>query len=118
MAENVIDQIVAQLRQSATRDYPGHGELRAVRRWWGTHRSRTTTFTTSWWTFAEVSERIAAKVYRPSKCGANGARNLARTEAENLDRVCFVCSKKKGLNGVPRPLGDFTDLGAVVAEKK
>src|SRR4029077_14928524 len=66
--------------------------------------------------FADGSERVAAKVYRNGKDGADGARAKARAEFVNLEHV-YELSEKKKLNGVPRPLGNFTDLGAVVAEK-
>src|SRR5205085_11363256 len=62
------------------------------------------------------SERLAAKVYRASKSGQQGARNMARKESENLARIYAVFSKR-GLSGVPRPIGDFSDLGALVTEK-
>src|SRR5205085_6709486 len=62
------------------------------------------------------SERLAAKVYRASKSGQQGARNMARKESENLARIYAVFSKR-GLSGIPRPIGDFSDLGALVTEK-
>src|SRR5260370_21552858 len=115
MAENVIDQIVAQLRQSASHNYPVRGELRNVRV--VGHTPKTDHYIYDIVVdFPEASERIAAKVYRASKCGSGGARSLAKKETENLQRVSQIF-QKKGLKGVPRPLGDFTDMGAVVAEK-
>ena len=66
--------------------------------------------------FADGNERVAAKVYRANRCGPKGAQGLARQEHGNLQRVYQAFQKRK-LNGVPRPLGDFTELGAVVAEK-
>jgi hypothetical protein len=41
---------------------------------------------------------------------------MARTEFANLSYV-YKIFEKKGLTGVPRPLGDFTQLGAVVTVK-
>jgi hypothetical protein len=41
---------------------------------------------------------------------------LAETEASNLRHVYSLFQKKK-LKGVPRPVGDFSALGAVVSEK-
>ena len=115
MAENVIDQIVANLRQSAPHNYPDQGELRNVRVVGHTPKVDHYIYDIVV-DFPETSQRIAAKVYRPSKCGSGGARNLAKTETQNLQRVSQIF-QKKGLKGVPRPLGDFTDMGAVVAEK-
>lgn len=66
--------------------------------------------------FADGSERLAAKVYRSSKCGQQGARNLAQMEAGNLYQA-YEMFQQRRLGGVPRPIGNFTELGAVVAEK-
>jgi hypothetical protein len=115
MAENVMDQIVAELRRSACEHYPQRSELRNVRIVGHTPKSDHYIYDIVV-DFAEGSERLAAKVYRASKCGQQGARARGRTEAANLAHVYAVFQKKK-LNGVPRPIGDFTELGAVVAEK-
>ena len=66
--------------------------------------------------FAAGSERLAAKVYRSNKCASQGVRNVAKAETDNLQNIYEIFEKKR-LNGVPRPLGDFTALGAVVTEK-
>src|SRR5204863_4019816 len=55
-------------------------------------------------------------VYRTSKIGAQPARNQAQREYENLQRVHEQFAKHE-LPGVPRPLGNFSSLGAVVSEK-
>jgi Phosphotransferase enzyme family len=115
MAENAMEQIVAQLRRSAQEYYPQHGELRNVRIVGHTPKNDHYIYDIVV-DFADGSERLAAKVYRPSKCGPQGARDRARNEAANLARIYSVFQRKK-LDGVPRPIGDFTDLGAVVAEK-
>lgn len=110
-----MDQIVAELRRSAAAYYPGRQELKNVRV--VGHTPKTDHYIYDIVVdFADGSERVAAKVYRASKCGAQGARNMAATENTNLARVYQTCTRKK-LDGVPRPLGDFTELGAVVAEK-
>ena len=115
MAENVVDQIVAELKNSAPQQFPTHGELRSVRI--VGHTPKTDHFTYDICIdFADGSERVAAKVYRASKCGQAGARGVAKTETENLTYAHTLFSKKS-LAGVPRPLGDFSDLGAVVSEK-
>lgn len=115
MAENTVDQIVADLRATAPKHYPHMGELRNIRV--VGHTPKTDHFIYDIVAdFHEGSERIAAKVYRANKCVSIGARALAKREFENLSRVYAIFDKKK-LDGVPRPLGDYTDLGAVVAEK-
>ncbi len=115
MADNVMDQIVAELRRSATEHYPQHPELKNVRVVGHTPKNDHYIYDIVI-DFADANERLAAKVYRPSKCGAQGAKQMAHTEASNLQRVFAIFQKRK-LNGVPRPIGDFTELGAVVCEK-
>lgn len=115
MAENAMDQIVAALRQDGATHYPQHGELRNVRVVGHTPKSDHYIYDIVV-DFVEGSERLAAKVYRASKCGQQGAKTLARTEYENLRSVHDIFDKKK-LKGVPRPVGEFTEIGAVVAEK-
>lgn len=115
MAENVMDHIVATLRSTATKFYPDHGELRNVRI--VGHTPKTDHFVYDLVIdFDRTSERLAAKVYRASKSGQQGARNQARLELDNLEAAYAVFSKK-ALQGIPRPIGDFTEVGAVVSEK-
>lgn len=115
MAENVMDQIVTSLRQTGASHYPQHGELRNVRVVGHTPKPDHYIYDIVA-DFAEANERLAAKVYRSSKCGQQGARTMAQTEYNNLNSVHQVFLKKK-LEGVPRPIGDFTEHAAVVAEK-
>src|SRR6185312_5245491 len=64
MAENVTDQIVADLRQRANQLYPRCGELRNLRV--VGHTPKPDHFIYDLVAdFANGSERIAAKVYRP-----------------------------------------------------
>src|SRR5437763_8330642 len=111
MAENVIDQIVNGLRGLVPGVYPERGELRNVRVVGHTPKTDHYIYDVVV-DFADASERVAAKVYRSTRCGAQGARNLARTEATNLERT-YKLFEKKGLTGVPRPVADFTEQGAV-----
>jgi hypothetical protein len=115
MAENIMDQIVAALRQDGATLYPGHSELRNVRVVGHTPKTDHYIYDIVI-DFADGSERVAAKVYRGSKTGTNTARTMAQIEADNLRSVHEVFSHKK-LSGIPRPIGDFAELGAVVAEK-
>lgn len=110
-----MDQIVTSLRQIGAAEYPQHAELRNVRIVGHTPKTDHYIYDIVI-DFADGSERLAAKVYRPSKCGADGAKSMAQFEGGNLRSVFNTFSKKK-LTGVPRPVGDFTELGAVVAEK-
>ena len=115
MAENVMEQIVAELRRSGSSYYPQHGELRNVRIVGHTPKNDHYIYDIVI-DFADGSERLAAKVYRANKCGPQGSKGQARTEFNNLNTVYTTFQKKK-LSGVPRPIGDFTEAGAVVAEK-
>jgi hypothetical protein len=112
MAENVMDQIVSELRQSAAGLYPAHGELRNVRVVGHTPKTDHYIYDIVI-DFADGSERAYAKVYRAKSQGVKG---LATAENSNLKRVYELVEKGK-LAGVPRPLGDFSKDNAVVAEK-
>ncbi|MBV8205831.1 MAG: hypothetical protein JO041_03485 [Acidobacteria bacterium] len=115
MAENIIDQIVAGLRSVAVEAYPERGDLRNIRV--VGHTPKTDHYIYEMVAdFSQGGERIAAKIYRGTKCGTAGAVKMARTEWANLNRV-YELFRKRNLAGVPRPLGDFRELGAVVAEK-
>ena len=115
MPESVMDQIVAELRRSAATHYPQQKELKNVRVVGHTPKSDHFIYDIVV-DFAEASVRLAAKVYRSSKCGAQGAKNMARAETDNIKYLHALFEKKK-LEGIQRPLGDFSDLGAVVTEK-
>jgi len=115
MAESVMEQIVSELKQSGAEYYPNQGELRAVRVVGHTPKNDHYIYDIVM-DFAQGSERLAAKVYRSSKCSPQGARGLAKVEANNLAQV-FAVFQKRRLTGVPRPIGDFSELGAVVSEK-
>lgn len=115
MPESVMEQIVSELRANAAQYYPGREAPRNVRVVGHTPKADHYIYDMVI-DFAEGSERVTAKVYRPNRSGPKGAPGLARQEHSNLQRVYEAFQKRK-LSGVPRPLGDFTELGAVVAEK-
>lgn len=115
MAENVIDHIVAELKNSATQHYSDHGEFHSIRIVGHTPKSDHFIHDVCI-DFADGSERIAVKVYRGSKSNQQAVRSLAKAETENLAYVHSMFSKKH-LTGVPRPIGDFSGFGAVVTEK-
>src|SRR5690242_7828462 len=115
MTESVTDQIVADLRGRAVQLFPRRGELRNIRIVGHTPKSDHFIYDLVA-DFANCSERIAAKVYRAGKLGAQHSRNQAHTEYKNLEYV-YAKFAEKDLHGVPRPLGDFSALAAVVSEK-
>ncbi len=115
MPDTVMDQIVSELKRTGSNHYPERGELRNVRVVGHTPKNDHYIYDIVI-DFADGTERLAAKVYRASKCGQQGARSMAQTEAGNLFST-YDTFQKNHLSGVPRPIGDFTELGAVVAEK-
>lgn len=115
MAENVMEHIVAELKSSGSCFFPELSDLKNVRVVGHTPKSDHYIYDIVV-DFATGSERLAAKVYRNSKCGSQGARGMAKLEFSNLEHVYSTFQKRK-LTGVPRPIGDFTDDGAVVSEK-
>lgn len=115
MAENAMDRIVAELRSSGTAYYPEHTELKNVRVVGHTPKSDHYIYDVVI-DFADGSERLAAKIYRGGKGGPQAARRAAEVEADHLCRVHKI-AREKSLAGIPRPIGDFAELGAVVSEK-
>ena len=115
MPEHVIDQIVADLRQAAPKLFPTHTELKNVRLVGHTPKPDHYIYDVAV-DFVDGSERIAAKVYRAGRAGSDAARAKAKLEEKNLNHVWKIFEKKK-LGGVPRPLGEFSERGAVVTEK-
>ncbi|MGE5204210.1 MAG: hypothetical protein ACM3PW_01255 [Chlamydiota bacterium] len=115
MPESVMEQIVLELGANAGKYYPGRDAACNVRVVGHTPKPDHYIYDMVI-DFAEGSERVAAKVYRPNRCGPKGPHGMARQEHGNLQRVYQAFQKKK-LTGVPRPVGDFTELGAVVSEK-
>ena len=115
MPESVMDLIVADLKKSGPSYYPQRGEMRNVRVVGHTPKTDHYIYDIVI-DFADGSDRLAAKVYRGAKLGHQGARNLAQTESTNLNQVYNVFQKKR-LPGIPRPIGQFAEQGAVVSEK-
>ena len=114
MAETVLEQILVELRASAPEHYPDRGELKNLRV--VGHTPKTDHFIYDvCLDFAQSGERVAIKVYRQGRNGTN-AKAMARHENTNLQYVHQTMLKKK-LDGVPRPIGDFSELGAVITDK-
>lgn len=115
MADSVLDQIVDSLRLSGSKYFPEHTDLRAVRVVGHTPKPDHYTYEIVL-DFAEGGERVTAKIYRASKCGAQRAHNLAENEFRNL-KFAEQAAENRRLHGIPRPLGDFSEHGAVVSTK-
>jgi hypothetical protein len=115
MSDNAMEQIVSSLRQDGAPWYPQRGPMRNVRIVGHTPKTDHYIYDAVM-EFAEGGERLAIKVFRPNRCGAQGVRSLASQELRHLQSVYALVEEKK-LSGIPRPLGDFAELGAVVSEK-
>lgn len=114
MADTVLEQILAELRKTAITYFPQKGELKNLRVVGHTPKSDHMIYDVCA-DLAQGGERMAIKVYRPGKCGGN-ARGVARQETANLEFAHQAMVKKK-LGGIPRPLGEWSEQGAVVTEK-
>jgi hypothetical protein len=110
-----MDQISADIRSKGKEWYPEHGDVRAVRSVGHTPRSGSYIYDLIV-EFANSSVRVAAKVYRPGKSGAAMARRVAQAETQHLNTIWGIAQARE-LPGIPRPLGDFSELGAVLSEK-
>jgi hypothetical protein len=115
MAETVLDQILDDLREQAVAHYPQRGEFKNLRVVGHTPKNDHFIYDVCM-DFAAGSERAAIKIYRPGKCGGN-AKSVARQENANLQYVNQTLTARKKLDGLPRPLGDYGDLCAVVTDK-
>ena len=115
MPETVLEQVLTDLRENAEKHYPKHGGVRNVRVVGHTPKNDHFIYDVSM-EFAETSERIAIKIYRSNKCEGNG-KSVARQENANLQYVNQTLTARKKLDGLPRLLGDYSDLCAVVTEK-
>jgi hypothetical protein len=114
MAETVLEQILADLRKTALTHFPNRGELRNLRVVGHTPKNDHMIYDLCI-DFVDGGERVAIKIYRAAKCGGHG-RAIARQETANLQFARQALMRKKQ-DGVPRPIGDYSELGAVVSEK-
>jgi len=115
MPESVMDQIAGALRGGGTDFFPEFGEPRSVRIVAHTPKSDHYIYDLVA-DFQSGSVRLAAKLYRANKCAQPVARSLAAAETAHLRSIWTIASGRK-LAGIPRPVGDFSALGAVVTEK-
>jgi hypothetical protein len=114
MLDKVLDQIVASLRSSGAKYFPGQSEVRAVRVVGHTPKPDYYAYEIVL-DFERNSERVNAKIYRLGKSVLRGPQ-LAGNEADNLHFAHRAASTSR-LGGVPDPIGDFRELGAVVSTK-
>ncbi len=115
MSDNAMEQIVSALRLDGASMYPQRNEMRNVRIVGHTPKHDHYIYDAIM-EFADGGERVAIKVFRAHKCGVQGTKSLAAQELRHLQSVYALAETKK-LDGIPRPLGDFAELGAVVSEK-
>lgn len=115
MAENGIDLIAAEIKRQAPEWYPERGELKSVRTVGHTPRPDHYIYDMVV-DFAAGSERLAVKLYRAGKSGLAAAQRVAAIENRNLSSMWQIATAR-ALGGIPRPLGDFSELCAVVSEK-
>jgi len=115
MSDTVLDQIVDSLRNSGTSFFPEHSELKATRVVGHTPKADHYTHEIVL-DFDDGSERVNAKIYRLGKTGSQSARDLAQCELGNLLQISQPCMDHD-VCGVPRAIGDFSSLGAVVCSK-
>lgn len=114
MADSPLDHIVNQLRSSGCGYFPQYSEVRSARVVGHTPKPDHYIYEIVL-DFPDASERLNAKIYR-GKPGQRAAQELARNEMQNLQFVYQTAQRRK-LTGVPRPVGDFSELGAVVSTK-
>jgi hypothetical protein len=115
MAETVLEQILDDLRSRAVTHYPQRGDFKNLRVVGHTPKNDHFIYDVCV-DFTEGSERVAIKIYRPGKSGGN-AKSMARQENASLQYVNQTLTAKKKVDGVPRVLGDYSDLCAVVTDK-
>ena len=113
MADNTLDHIVDDLRNSGSKYFPQHSEVKAVRV--VGHTPKPDHYTYKSLSTSSTPASALTRTYR-GKSGAKGPQELAGKEAQNL-QFAHQTSEKRNLNGMPRPIGDFAELGAVVSTK-
>jgi len=114
MSETALDQIVDDLRNSGSKYFPQHSDAKTARVVGHTPKPDHYTYEIVL-DFPDGSERVNAKIYR-GKSGGRLPQEAALREAQNL-QFAHETAERRGLNGVPRPIGDFAPLGAVVSTK-
>jgi hypothetical protein len=114
MPDSALDLIVEDLRGSGSKYFPQHSDVKAARVVGHTPKPDQYTYEVVL-DFPDGSERVNAKLYRGKSAGRS-PQEAALREAQNL-QLAHDTSHKRGLDGVPRPVGDYAHLGAVVSTK-
>ena len=114
MSETALDQIVDDLRNSGSKYFPQHSDVKMARVVGHTPKPDHYTYEIVL-DFPDGSERVNAKIYR-GKSGGRTPQDAALREAQNL-QFAHETAEHRAVNGVPRPIGDFAQLGAVVSTK-
>lgn len=114
MADSPLDHIVDHLRRSGSTYFPQYSEVKSARVVGHTPKPDHYIYEIVL-DFPDANERVNAKIYL-GKSGQRSAQELARCETQNLEFV-HQTAKRRKLTGVPRPIGDFSELGAVVSTK-
>jgi len=114
-SENGIEAVAVEIGSAAPEWYPGKGEARAVRLVGRTPRGSHQVYELVI-EFDEEPERVSVKLYRPGRNRAAEAKRIAEVESANLRKMWGVAQSHQ-LEGIPRPLGDFSARGALVSEK-
>ncbi|HLI62299.1 MAG TPA: hypothetical protein VKV05_02785 [Terriglobales bacterium] len=109
-----LDQIVEHLRTSGPRYFPEYAAVSSVRVVGRTPKPDYYTYEIVL-DFPQGSERVNAKIYR-GRSGPRTTKELARDEIRNL-QFAYQTAERRKLQGVPRPVGDFSELGTVVSTK-
>src|ERR1700685_3500968 len=109
MPDNALDQIVGDLRSSGSTYFPQYSEVKSVRVVGHTPKPDHYTYEIVV-DFTNGSERVNAKLYR-ARAGSRAHQEQPKQEAQNL-RFAHQTVTKRKLNGIPRPVGDYAELGA------
>ena len=114
MADSALDQIVGDLRSFGSKYFPQHSEAKTARVVGHTPKPDHYTYEVVL-DFPDGSERVNAKLYR-GKSGSRSPQEAALRESQNV-LFAHEIAQRRGLTGVPRPVGDYANLGAVVSTK-
>lgn len=109
-----LDQIVEHLRNAGSRYFPQYAAVTSARVVGHTPKPDHYTYEIVL-DFPQSSERVNAKIYR-ARPGGHSPQEQAGNEIRNLQFAHQTAERRK-LQGVPIPIGDFSELGAVVSTK-
>ena len=114
MSDSALDQIVDDLRNFGSKYFPQHSDARMGRVVGHTPKPDHYTYEIVI-DFPDGSERVNAKIYR----GRGNGRTPQEAALRESQRLHFAheTAQRRSLKGVPRPVGDYAQLGAVVSTK-